>query len=212
MAVIPVPWTFYGFFPAPAEADSSYESQMRPLGKVATVEQFWQVYSHLIRPADLPNFAALHFFKGDSRAMREDPEHQNGGSFLIRVSRQASSFYWERLITGLVVGQFNPSVLGAVISARQGHFKLLIWYSNAQDIELRRQICREICEIVKLPVGIRLDCTAHNTIVKLSEHGDRAIHFILEGGGPVETRIINKYRGSGAQGKDEGEVDSVIDK
>jgi len=188
-------WTFYGFKQS-QDHDVPYESQIHPLAKFSTVEEFWPIYSHLVRPHSLPESAALHLFRGDSRAMREDAEHANGGSYLVRVSRGLGSYYWEQLVLNLITGQFSPDVIGGIISARGPHFNILLWHQTAPDADLRRTICTQLCELLHLPQGVRIDYTAHNSVLNIGEGGKQTIHYILEEEGPVETEIPQRHRSS----------------
>jgi hypothetical protein len=126
--------------------------------------------------------------------MREDPEHVNGGSFLLRVAPGLGPYYWERLIVGLVTRQFDPDVLGVIISARSGFYNLLVWHATARDADLRIVIARQVCEFLHLPIGIRIDFTAHNSVSRIADDGKKTIHYVLEEGGPVETALPGRKR------------------
>ncbi|XP_073479097.1 eukaryotic translation initiation factor 4E type 2-like isoform X1 [Aquarana catesbeiana] len=49
----------------------NYAENIRPFGTVATVEQFWRVYSHLVRPGDLSGYSDFHLFKEGIKPMWE---------------------------------------------------------------------------------------------------------------------------------------------
>ncbi|CAB1335426.1 unnamed protein product, partial [Coregonus sp. 'balchen'] len=50
----------------------SYEQNIRQIGTVASVEQFWKFYSHLIRPGDLTGHSDFHLFKEGIKPMWEE--------------------------------------------------------------------------------------------------------------------------------------------
>jgi translation initiation factor 4E len=189
MTTLGCEWTFYGFRPSEPDSQDSYESQIKPLATFSTAEEFWNIYSHLQRPEALPPQGAFHLFRGTSRAMREDPEHANGGSFLMRVAPSLGAYYWERLLVGLVTGQFDHDVLGVIISARSGFYNLLIWHATATNPDLRVLIARQVCDFLHLPIGIRIDFTAHHAVFRIADDGKKTVHYILEEGGPVETTL-----------------------
>jgi hypothetical protein len=135
--------------------------------------------------------------------MREDSEHANGGSFLVRVSRGLGSYYWEQLVVNLITGKFHSNVIGGIISARTPHFNVFIWHRAATDAELRVAICAQLCELLHLPQGVRIDYTAHNSVLNSADGDKQTVHYILEKGVPTETLIPQRPRSSGS--KEEGE-------
>lgn len=190
---LPSEWSFYGFTSSEDnEKITNYESQIQLLARFNTIEDFWQIYSHIIRPSSLQQKSAIHLFRGTSRAMREDPEHQNGGSFLIRVSKGLAQYYWEQLILALIGERFPKDVIGIIISARKGFFHLNLWHQTATDANLRLQICTDFCNFLHLPKGIRIDFTAHNTVLHIADNGKETIHYFLQDEGPVDTIIPPK--------------------
>ena len=205
MTNLPSAWTFYGFEPAPeGESNEPYEAQIKRIAKVETAQSFWSVYSHMKRPSALENQWALHIFRGDSRAMREDPEQQNGGSFLVRVSRGLGDYYWEALCTNLVCGNMDPDVIGAIISAKQHYFNIYVWHQTASEEELRMRICRQFCELLHLPIGIRIDYTSHQNVLNSHEGDKHTIHLILEVSGPEVTEIpTREFKVGGEEKKGE---------
>ncbi|KAH0790559.1 Eukaryotic initiation factor 4E family protein [Histomonas meleagridis] len=182
-------WSFYGFTMPSSdetnETEESYSNHIKLLARFSTVEEFWASYSHIIRPSSLPNHGALHLFRGTSRAMREDPEHINGGSFLFRVSKGMASYYWEQLILALIGGRLDDDVIGILISARPKFYNISIWQKNAGDEALRLEICKKFCECIHLPLKTRIDYTKHNTVINTEDNSKRLVHYILEEEGPV---------------------------
>lgn len=189
-------WSFYGFsMPESEEPEESYSEHIKLLSRFSTVEDFWAAYSHIIRPSSLPNQAALHVFRGTSRAMREDEEHKNGGSFLFRVSKGLASFYWEQLVLALISEKLPSDVIGVLISARSKFFNVSIWQKNADNEELRLEICKKFCECLNLPLNTRIDYTKHNSVINSeSNNGKQAIHYLLKEDGPVVQEFQNKHK------------------
>lgn len=192
MTTLASPWTFYGFEPAPPESGEPYETQIKRIAKVTTGEEFWAVFSHMKRPSYLSNQRALHIFRGDSRAMREDPDQINGGSFLVRVSRVLADYYWESLCTNLVCGNMDPDVVGAIISAKQNYYNIYFWHQTAGDEELRMRICSQFCTLLHLPIGIRIDYTSHQNVLSSGEGDKHTVHLIWEVSGPEPIDIPSR--------------------
>ena len=55
---------------------------LRLVGRVASVEQWWGLYTHLARPSELPPLSDLHLFKLGIKPMWEDPANVNGGKWV----------------------------------------------------------------------------------------------------------------------------------
>ncbi|XP_045569523.1 eukaryotic translation initiation factor 4E type 2, partial [Salmo salar] len=69
----------------------SYEQNIRQIGTVASVEQFWKFYSHLVRPGDLTGHSDFHLFKEGIKPMWEDEANKNGGKWIIRLRKGLAS-------------------------------------------------------------------------------------------------------------------------
>lgn len=52
---------------------------------MGSVEQWWGLYAHLARPADLPPLSDLHLFKLGIKPMWEDPANVNGGKWVSKI-------------------------------------------------------------------------------------------------------------------------------
>ena len=64
-----------------------YETSIKVIAKVATVEDFWQTYDHLIRPNDLPTTTDYHFFRGNITPTWEDKSNERGGKWIVRLPK-----------------------------------------------------------------------------------------------------------------------------
>ncbi|KAF3837615.1 hypothetical protein F7725_005079, partial [Dissostichus mawsoni] len=57
--------------PSRPSSSTSYEQNIRHIGSVSSVEQFWRFYSHLVRPGDLSGHSDFHLFKEGIKPMWE---------------------------------------------------------------------------------------------------------------------------------------------
>uniref|UniRef100_H3CDU7 Eukaryotic translation initiation factor 4E family member 2 related sequence 1 n=1 Tax=Tetraodon nigroviridis TaxID=99883 RepID=H3CDU7_TETNG len=73
--------------PSRPASSQSYEQNIRQIGTVASVEQFWRFYSHLIRPGDLSGHSDFHLFKEGIKPMWEDESNRSGGKWIIRCGK-----------------------------------------------------------------------------------------------------------------------------
>jgi len=154
-------WSLY-LYEKPLEDNENYADFIKKIGFFDNVEDFWRLFSH-IKPVDtFDEKCAVHLFKNESRAMREDQEHVNGGSFLIRVSKQLSQYYWEKLVLSLIGNNMPDDVVGAIISSRGIYSLIFLWNRTSSDIELLKNICLEFAKATNLQPGTRIDYTYHN--------------------------------------------------
>lgn len=180
-------WTFYGIAKSKEDKNISYEELMQNLGYVETVEQFWNVYSHIKKPSQIGNGGDLHFFRGHCRAMREDPDNQKGGSFLIRISPGLADFYWEQLLLNLISNNLSNDINGVMISPRHPNYhQVMIWHKTGSDLELRQQICEQICTVLPFQrdaqKSVRIDYTTHQEMIENAKDHHTTHYFLSPDG------------------------------
>ena len=160
-------WTFYYFQRPPITAEeNNYEESIHKIGKFSTCEEFWAIYSYLIRPKKLNPTLALHLFKNDSRAMWEDEENRNGGSFLLRFPKgQVINIIWEKLVLSLIGEQFPSDVNGVVVSTRSKYDIIHIWHKTTSDEAIKMEICRTIWRVLDLATNAQIDYSPFQTIL-----------------------------------------------
>lgn len=59
-----------------------YSQALRLVAQIGTVEQWWSMYSHLVRLHDLPPHTDLHLFKHGIQPMWEDDANAKGGKWV----------------------------------------------------------------------------------------------------------------------------------
>ena len=189
------PWSIYAFLNDGEENGADYESQLKRLGYFDNVEDFWRIFSHIQPTTSFKLGWSIHLFKNGTRAMREDPEHLNGGSYLVRVSKKLSSYYWEKLVLAMIGGQLRTSVIGAILSSKPKYDNISIWHQDiGNSDEERKALCEEFSNILGLPVGIRVDYTSHESVISKSpESRKNAVHYTLKED-CVESYTPNRFR------------------
>lgn len=179
------PWTFYYYLKPrgnPHNRNVDYGKCIQRVAKVSSVEEFWAVYSRLIRPETLKIGAALHFFRDDSRAMWEDEENEQGGTFMIQLPKGHASPAWEKLLLDFIGGQIHSDIIGAVISLRQENDRLIIWNRTSNNQELLFHQCAQIFKSLELPLKSKVEYMAHPS----PKNGrSKATTYVYEVDGPV---------------------------
>jgi translation initiation factor 4E len=152
------PWTFYYLQRhAGNTQEVPYEDSIHKIGKFSTCEDFWRFYSHMTRPDRLTPAISLHLFRNDSRAMWEDPENRDGGSFLLKFQKSQISAVWERLVLHLIGEQLPTDVVGAVVSPRAKVDLVYIWHQHARNEAIRLEICARLAWALELPSRTKMD-------------------------------------------------------
>lgn len=119
-----------------AGTTNGYESNVKVIATVSTVEEFWSVYNYLVRPNELSQSTDYHFFRAGIKPTWEDPYNEKGGKWIIRLPKGLASRYWEEMLLAFVGQQFqvpDGEVCGLVISIRAKDDILGIWTKNASD-------------------------------------------------------------------------------
>lgn len=188
------------------KAVNKYEDSVKKLGSFQTVEHFWRVYDHLIRPNDHKSSTIdYHLFKNGIKPTWEDPQNVRGGKWIVRLKKGLASKYWEELVLAIIGEQFDvgSEICGAVISVRGSEDILSVWNKNADNMEATNKIRDQLRRLLHFPTFIPIEYKKHedsitdkssfrNTMVYRAPSGTNADRNDRGGGtGPSN---INKDR------------------
>ncbi|XP_076842350.1 eukaryotic translation initiation factor 4E type 2-like isoform X2 [Brachyhypopomus gauderio] len=122
----------------------SYEQNIRQIGTVASVEQFWKLYSHL------------------------DEANKSGGKWIIRLRKGLASRFWENIILAMLGEQFmvGEEVCGVVVSIRFQEDILSIWNKTASDQVTTSRIRDTLRRVLNLPPNTIMEYKTHNDSLK----------------------------------------------
>ncbi|EAY18593.1 Eukaryotic initiation factor 4E family protein [Trichomonas vaginalis G3] len=180
------PWTFYYFQkPTAEQGDIPYEQCLHKIGKFETAEQFWQIYSHMQRPHNLPNTITLNLFRNDTRPMWEDEANRKGGSFLVRLQKNQVKSSWERLVLNLIGEQFPEDVVGIAVSTRARADLFYFWHQHAADANIRLDIAQTITKLLELPIKFKIDYNPFDPD-SVGLDPKMYIQYIVDANGPIE--------------------------
>ena len=150
---------------AAAAAVNPYETSIKVITTVSTVEGFWETYDYLKRPNDLPNTTDYHFFRDGIKPTWEDPSNEKGGKWIVRLPKGLASRYWEEIILALIGGQFSGvpdgEICGAVVSVRFSEDIIGIWNRTSNDRDLIDRIRDAIKKILQLPPQANMEYKPH---------------------------------------------------
>lgn len=133
------------------------------MAEFQTIEQFWHIYNHLIRPNTFTVTTDYHLFKDGIKPTWEDPANQKGGKWMVRLKKGLASRYWEDLILAIIGEQFDvgQEICGAVVSVRNNEDIISIWNRNADNEDSSFRIRDQIRRILRLPPFISVEYKKH---------------------------------------------------
>jgi len=146
------------------QGQSSFDQNLKLIATFASCEQFWNIYSHLVRPGELSSHSDLHVFKDGIKPMWEDEANRFGGKWIVRLRKGLSQRCWENLLMAMLGEQFmvGEEVCGAVCSVRFNEDILSIWNRTANDTAITNRIRDTFRRVLNLPQGTIIEYKAHN--------------------------------------------------
>ena len=128
------------------------DDDLHSTGSFNTVEDFWNIYSHLTRPNDLPAEVDCCLFRDGVLPFSEDPANSGGGKWTVRLSKGLASHLWEETVLAIIGGNFNldEDINGAVLSRRQDYDVLSLWCSH-KDRERTLRVREALVLVLNAP-------------------------------------------------------------
>mmetsp|Transcript_35201 Transcript_35201/g.60281 ORF Transcript_35201/g.60281 Transcript_35201/m.60281 type:complete len:204 (-) Transcript_35201:34-645(-) len=151
-----------------ARTQENYEKNIKKLGTFATIEQFWSVYNHMVRPNDLPNTADYHMFKKGIKPMWEDDANKKGGKWIIRLKKGIATKFWEDLVFAVIGGQFEvgDEICGIVISIRYQEDIISVWNRHATNKHARDVIHETMRSVLNVPPNTVMEYKNHDASLR----------------------------------------------
>lgn len=145
------------------EDKMNYEQCIKLIGSFQTVEHFWRIYNHLIRPNDIRSRIDYHLFKAGIKPTWEDPQNRQGGKWTLQLKKGLTSKFWEEILLAIVGEQFDvgQEICGAVVSIRNSGDIISIWHKNADNLEAKNKIRDQMRRILRLPATIPIEYKRH---------------------------------------------------
>jgi len=149
--------------PGRQQSPLNYEQSIRYVSSFASVEQFWHIYSHMVRPNDLVGHCDIHLFKESIKPMWEDEKNKMGGKWIVRLRKGLASRCWENMILAMLGEQFmvGEEICGAVVSIRHQEDIVSIWNQNSNDAQSRQRIRDTLTRVLNLPRDTVMEYKCH---------------------------------------------------
>nr|CAG4644232.1 EOG090X0BMA [Lepidurus arcticus] len=156
--------------PGKHAAPQNYDQNLKLVGRCASVEQYWALYSHLVRPSELSGHSDFHLFKEGIKPMWEDDANRCGGKWIVRLKKGLASRCWENLILAMLGEQFmvGDEICGAVVSVRFSEDIISIWNRSANDQVTTGRIRDTLKRVLNLPPNTIMEYKTHTDSLKYS--------------------------------------------
>jgi len=149
-------WTFYfdeGFSKNATTTD--YESNMKTLGTVTTIQEFWTHWQELNKSRrQSPNHFNIRLFRKDVKPLLEDSQNASGGKFVLQTTDKENRHnFWSDILLA-VIGGVTPlcskefDITGIVLSSRPRHDAVQIWNGCSLNAKRIKQVTMHIRNIV----------------------------------------------------------------
>jgi len=180
---LPDKWTFYWkanrrrtrtrWEARPQRRDTTheYERSLCRLGTVATRDEFWEQFSSLQQPTNLP-CGDIYLMRGQVAPMWEN--FPNGAAWILNIDAQGSypvnrqltneqcpmgsgiDRVWEQVCSACATGEFDANLAGVNISVRPTHFKLMLWITETGEHTMMpdTNVPTQLAHLIGLPENI----------------------------------------------------------
>jgi len=103
----------------PGKQNHNFDQNLKLIGRFGTCEQFWSLYSHMVKPGDLASHSDFHLFKMGIKPMWEDEANKFGGKWIVRLRKGvctldnsvfiSTSYHFVLRIIISLLGELGPS-------------------------------------------------------------------------------------------------------
>ena len=153
-------WTLSYVINKEVSENIDYEKCIHKIAEFDTVEDFWQVYSHVKRPTEIGIKDELQLFRDGYRAIWEDDVNQDGGKWYLVIKLEYTDLLWEHSVLSIIGEQFHPDVIGIVISKREAGI-MSYWVKSTEERNLYK-IAGSISHAIKFPSDTTLHFRYHD--------------------------------------------------
>ncbi|GAB0096373.1 eukaryotic translation initiation factor 4E type 2 [Sergentomyia squamirostris] len=151
--------------------EQEYGKSLHIVGRCASVEQWWSLYCHLIKPTALKPYRELHLFKSGIKPMWEDPGNAKGGKWVIKLRKNKIDRAWETVCMAMLGEQFlvGPEICGVVLCTKFPEDLLSVWNRTATDQASTARIRDTLRRILNLPPNTPMEYKPHCDSLKKSK-------------------------------------------
>jgi translation initiation factor 4E len=158
-------WTFWYLRKSDIKKEEDYNTAIHQIASFSSLETFWKIYDHIVRPNAVKDWRDYHLFKKEITPTWEDPANKDGGKWMIRLRKGLASRYWEELVLAVIGEQFGDDlsneITGAVVAVRSKEDIVSIWHRNSDNFKGKNKIQDAMRKILRLPGIINIEYKKH---------------------------------------------------
>ena len=144
-----------------------YEDSIKQISTFNSIEKFWKIYSHMIRPGDPGSEKPMDYilFREGIKPMWEDENNKRGGKWVVRIPKKLSAYYWESILLAVLGEQFDvgDEICGCVLSVRFSEDVISIWNRDCSNKTVLTRIRDIMRRVLRLPGQVQMDYRRHDT-------------------------------------------------
>ena len=152
-------YTLWYSSPAETKDAESFKDSIKPLATFGTVEDFWAVYQHLLRPDKVEARTCYHLFQEGVQPMWEDEANKEGGRWHVWFQKGYSSRLWEDLLMAIIGNQFEEgeSITGIEIRTKVRGDSISVWNKDASNDTQKESVKQDFLKALNAPEGLHLE-------------------------------------------------------
>ena len=113
----------------PIEKEEDFLEKIIKIADVSNINEFWEVFQHLVKPNQCPVGSDYHIFKKGIVPMWEDKLNKDGGKLSMLLTWKYANVIWEEVTFNFAKGllPYYDYINGIVISVRPKFLALSFW-------------------------------------------------------------------------------------
>lgn len=122
------------------EKEQEFFEKIIKISDVSNIQEFWEVFQHLLKPNQCPVGSDYHIFKKGIVPMWEDKLNKDGGKLSVLLTWKYANVIWEEVTFNFARGllPYYDYVNGIVISNRPKFLVLSFWIKCGNNVLIEK--------------------------------------------------------------------------
>ncbi|CAG0881989.1 unnamed protein product [Cyprideis torosa] len=174
------PWTFWI---GPKGNPDDFERNLKKIYTFDNAVDFWAVYNRIPSLSSMEEGTAVYLMRDQRRPVWEDPENREGGTWVVKLKKEYSSFAWQEILLAAIGEQFlnvfkeTDSLVGLSVSVRDKEDTIKMWNQKSElgdpETPALEQKLRDLIVFDPRRGGDRVFYKAHQSHRKYDTSGGR---------------------------------------